>query len=357
MKITRAMCRLARCVPDNHAGLGAWLLLLVLLPGVASAAGYLGPVDVVASKDGRQLFVAEQDARKVAVVDLAAQKVVRSVDVPSPPVSLALSPDGAMLYVACAAPKSTICAIETAAGKVARTFPAGHTAGGLAVTPDGTRLYVCNRFDNNITVISLPEGKQIAQVAAVREPTAAAVTPDGKTVFVANHLPLDRSDSYDVAAVVTVIDTATNQSSTIRLLNGSTGLRDVCVSPDGKYVYVTHLLARYQMPTTQLERGWMNTNALSIIDAAERKLINTVLLDNVDLGAANPWAVTTNADGSLICVTHAGTRKAGIAARKTGKRPRPAGLVFQHHQGRRAQRSGLSGGPQTPHLAARRRPL
>ena len=67
-------------------------------------------------------------------------------------------------------------------------------------------------------------------------------------------------------------------------------MRGICVSPDGKYAYVVHILARYQMPTTQLERGWMNTNAMSIIDVAAKKLINTVLLDDIDLGAANPGA-------------------------------------------------------------------
>jgi mono/diheme cytochrome c family protein len=89
-------------------------------------------------------------------------------------------------------------------------------------------------------------------------------------------------------------------------------VRGLCLSPDGKYVYVVHVLARYQMPTTQLERGWMNTNALSILDAAARKLINTVLLDDVDLGAANPWGVTTSGDGKTIFVTHAGTNELSV---------------------------------------------
>jgi mono/diheme cytochrome c family protein len=75
---------------------------------------------------------------------------------------------------------------------------------------------------------------------------------------------------------------------------------------------VVHILARYQMPTTQLERGWMNTNALSIIDAAAKKLVNTVLLDDVDLGAANPWGVATTADGKHVCVTHAGTHELSV---------------------------------------------
>ena len=58
------------------------------------------------------------------------------------------------------------------------------------------------------------------------------------------------------------------------------GVNGVCVSPDGRYAYVTHILGRYQLPTTQLERGWMNTNALSVIDVATQKLVNTVLIDD-----------------------------------------------------------------------------
>jgi DNA-binding beta-propeller fold protein YncE len=38
-------------------------------------------------------------------------------------------------------------------------------------------------------------------------------------------------------------------------------------------------------------------------------LINTVLLDDIDLGAANPHAVTTTADGKTILVSHAGTHE------------------------------------------------
>jgi hypothetical protein len=89
-------------------------------------------------------------------------------------------------------------------------------------------------------------------------------------------------------------------------------MRGICVSPDGKYAYAVHLLSRYQLPTTQLERGWMNTNALSIIDVAECKLLNTVLLDEVDLGAANPWGVACTADGASICVTHSGTHELSV---------------------------------------------
>jgi DNA-binding beta-propeller fold protein YncE len=287
-------------------------LLLAAMASRASSAEYLGPTVVVAAKDGKTLFVANLDAKQVAFVDPAAGKVTKTVAVPAPPSGMLLSPDGATLYVACAAPKSTIVAIDVASGDIKASIPAGHTATGMAIDSTGKRLWVGNRFNNSVASIDLEAKKETASVAVIREPIALVATPDDKTIFVANHLPNDRADSYDVAAVVSMIDTASNQVQHVRLPNGSTGVRGIGISPNGKHVYVTHLLSRYQMPTTQLERGWMNTNALSIFDAAERKYINTVLLDNVDLGAANPWGVASTADGATLCVAHAGTQELSI---------------------------------------------
>ncbi|MGA2254906.1 MAG: beta-propeller fold lactonase family protein [Thermoguttaceae bacterium] len=270
---------------------------------------YLGPDAIAASRDGKTLFIALADAHKLAFFDVAGNKVTRTIALPAAPTALALSPDGKRLYITCAAVKSTVAVIETAEGKIVDSIPVGHTAHGVAVTPDGNRLYVCNRFNNDVSVIETAGDKQIARVAVTREPYAAVATPDGKTVFVVNQLPLDRADSYDVAAGVSAIDTASNQATTIRLPNGSSSVRGICVSPDGRYVYVVHVLSHFELPATQLERGWVNTNAMSIIDAPARRLFNTVLLDDVDLGAALPWGVTTSGDGKAIFVTHGSTHE------------------------------------------------
>ena len=287
-------------------------VILSTVAWAAEGAAYLGPKAVVASKDGQSLYVLNADAKQIAVVDVAGSKVIRSIALPAEPTGLALSPDGATLYVTCAAPQGSVCLVDPNSGNLGATIAVGHWAIGPAVSPDGKRLYVCNRFNNDVSVIDLEAKKEIARVPAIREPYAAAVTPDGKSVFVINHLPIDRADAYDVASEVTAIDTATHATTNIRLPNGSGGMRGICISPDGKYAFATHLLARYQMPTTQLERGWMNTNALSVIDTEAKKLVNTVLLDDVDLGAANPWGVACTADGKTICVSHAGTHEVSV---------------------------------------------
>ena len=289
-------------------------LLLALIPVRSMAAGpeWLGPTTVTASRDGRRLLVACTDARTITVVDTALGKPVQSIELPAEPTGAVLSPDGKMLYVTCAAPKSVVCVIRTDSGRVLDSIPVGHTAVGPAITPDGSQLFVCNRFDNDVSVIDLAARREIARVAAVREPIAAAVAPDGKSVYVVNHLPAGRADRFDTASVVTVIDTATRATRSIRLPNGSTNARGVCVSPNGKYVFVVHTLARYSLPVTQLDRGWVNTSALTVIDAAAGKRLNVVLLDEVDLGAANPWDVATAAGGEVLIVSHSGTHELSL---------------------------------------------
>jgi len=285
---------------------------------LAAEAGkeYLSPLVLVADNEGKKLYVAEATANQIAVFDIAAGKVKKVIPLPDPPSGLALAPSGQILYVTGAVPDGRIHVVNLKTGGIHSILTGGHTPNAPVVSPDGETLYVCNQFNNNVTVIDLESDKELAKVPVPREPIAAAVTPDGKLLFVANLLPAGPADADYVAAEVSIIDTNENKvAANIQLPNGSTGLRGICISPDGEYAYVTHVLARYQLPTTQLERGWMNTNALSIIDVSKRKLFNTVILDDVDLGAANPWGVACTDDGSYICVTHAGTHEVSVIDR------------------------------------------
>jgi len=293
-----------------------WILLVLLLQATTSMAaagtddGYLSPLDVIADSTGKTLYVAEATAGQVAVFDVASGEVTKTISLPTVIGGLALAGDGSRLYATGAVPDGRVFVIDLSAGTVVKEIPVGHTPGALVLSPDAKTLYVCNRFNNSVSAIDLASGVETDQIAVPREPVALAITADGKTLFVANHLPAGVADGSYAAAEVSVIDTATREVvQSIQLPNGSMGLHDVAIAPDGKYAYATHILARYQLPTTQLERGWMNTNALTIIDVAGRKRVNTVLLDDIDQGAANPWSVACTADGKHLCVTISGTHE------------------------------------------------
>lgn len=297
----------------------------VLLAVIASAAGViamaqksvsqrpLSPAALAVAPNGKSLFVACATGRQVIELDLASRKIVRKLAVPGEPSGLALSSDGARLYVTCAAPASVVAVVDVAGGRVLETIRAGHTATSPVLSPNGELLFVCNRFNNDVGVIDLNDRKQVRRIRVEREPVSEALTRDGKLLLVANHLHNGRADVDRVAAAVSVVDPyAGKVVKTLRLPNGSGELQKIQVSPDGKYAVVTHVLARHQVPTSQVDRGWIHTNAISIIDIAKLSLVNTVLLDGPFNGAANPWGVAWSLDGRQLVATHAGAHEVSI---------------------------------------------
>ena len=277
-----------------------------------AAKDHISPIDIVAAKDGKTVYVAGHTAGKVAIMDAVKGKT-ELAPVPGRPTGLALSSDGKSLYVTVEGPAGGVHVLDAKKGKLSRSLTSGHTPMSPVFSPDGETLYICNRFNNDVSVIKLKGEEAPVRIPVLREPIAAAITPDGKYLFVANHLPIGSAHSAYVASSISVIDTTLGKvTETIKLPNGSTSLRGLCISPDGKYVYVTHILGRYHMPTTQLDRGWMNTNAMTIIDTATLKALNTVLLDDTDLGSANPWGVTCTADGKYVCVAISGTHELSV---------------------------------------------
>lgn len=272
-------------------------------------AAYKGPIAIAATNNADTIYVVNADANEVAVINSADNSVVKIFKVGEKPTGLALNPDETMLFLTCGGARGLVQVLDPKTGEKIKEIKVGHTPGAPVVTPDGKRLYICNRFNATIVEYSLPGLEEVRKIKTIREPVAAAVTPNGKTLFVINHLPNDPSDSFDVAAEVAAVDIESGKLEHIRLPNGSGSLQDLVISPDGKYVFITEILARYQMPTTMVERGWMNTNGISIIDAENLKFVNTVLIDDVDRGAANPWGIDISPDGKTLYVALSGTNQ------------------------------------------------
>ena len=232
---------------------------------------------------------------------------------PESPSGLALSADNRRLYVTCAAPESKVCIVDLVGRKIISTIPVGHTAMSPVISPDGKTLYDCNQFNNSISVIDLPAKKELRRIAVLREPEAADITKDGKYLLVANHLPAGRADAENVAAVVSVIDVAKRKEvKELHLPNGSTDLKDIRISPDGKYAILTHTIGNFNAATFEVRYGWINVNAMTIIDLGRMEPVRTLLLDSRNNGAANPWGIAWSSDSAKVVVTHAGTHEVSV---------------------------------------------
>lgn len=269
-----------------------------------SVRGPAAPVDVKVY--GKLAAVLGHESRRLELVNPVSGEVVKSIRLSRKPNGMVI--DGSTAYVATGGPGGGVEVVDLESGTLKGDYPAGHTP--MSPVVRGSRLYVACRFDSCIVEMDASTGKILNTWPASREPVALAVSPDGRKIWAANHLPAGVADGDATAAALTLVEDG--KTTHFPLSNGTQGVRGMAASPDGRYLAVAHVLSRYQVPTTQLDRGWMNTNAVTIIDTEHPDKPHPVLLDDPDAGAANPWGVLFSADGSRLLVTHAGTHELSV---------------------------------------------
>ena len=226
-----------------------------------------------------------------------------------------LLPDGDKVYVTTFEKTGRLQVLSLESGRVEAAIPTGSGACHPMFGPDKKHIYVCNQFQNTISEIDPINRTVVRSVNVLREPKSAQFSKDGKYLFVTNYLPSQRADLDYVAACVSVIrmDDFTKVKD-IKLANGSNALRGICITPDGKYIYVSHNLGRFTVPTSQLQQGWMNTSAFSIIDVEKQEFLGAIVVDEPERGAAGIWSIACN-DESLF-ITHSGTHEISVIDHK-----------------------------------------
>ncbi len=286
----------------------------------AVRSDYVSPEFAAVSKLDSSVFITGATAQRIVNIspDGSAVRMWRvesafAENLPLNPTGIASANDGGV-YVTCGVQSGELQKYSHL-GQRKGAVRVGHSPVSPVVTVDGKTAYVLNRFANKVSVVDLDSMRVVDSVPVLREPFAAAFGANERYLFVANMLPYCAATNSVVAAAVSVIDVKKRKAKHVLLANGSTGVRGLCASPDGKSIYVTHTMGRFQLPTTQLERGWMNTAALSVFDGETGDYVNTVLLDDSNRGAANPWGVAVTADGKQLVIAHAGSDEISVIDR------------------------------------------
>jgi YVTN family beta-propeller protein len=279
---------------------------------VATGADTHSALDIGFAPDGKTLAVTDATTPSVVLIDPVKRTILSTVKLAGAPTGLVWAADGKHLFTA-ESGTSRIAEVDPAKGAVSRRFTTGRYPRGLAMVPKRQWLLAADWGLDRLTVIDLVTGTTKANIPVGRQPTAVAITPDEALAFVSNLLPATSSTAPDTATEVSVIDLNTLQAKpAIRLPLGSTNARGIAISGDGRSAYIVHTLGRFNLPTTQLDRGWVNTNALTLIDVASSKVIATVLLDQVMDGAADPWGVALDPSGLRLFISLAGVHQLAV---------------------------------------------
>ena len=164
------------------------------------------PRGIKLSRDGKLLYVAlsgsprggpgvdesklppgDRTADGVGVVDLASHKLLRTLESGQDPESFDLSRDGKTLYVS-NEETAEMSVLDLASGKVKHKVAVGHEPEGVTLRPDGKAVYVTSETDNEITAVDTRKLKVLGQSPPARAragssspPTARRRSPAART--------------------------------------------------------------------------------------------------------------------------------------------------------------------------------
>ena len=255
-----------------------------------------------------EMFLTEKGVKRVDIFSPDG-KLLHSYPMDEIPTGILVDGDKAYVTTFEETGKLQILLLES--GRIEAAIPTGSGACHPMFGPDKKAIYVCNQFDNSVSEVDPVNHKVLRKVKVLREPKSAVFSKDGKYMYVTNFLPAQRADLDYVAACVSVIEMdGFTKVKDIKLANGSNALRGICITPDGKYVYVSHNLGRFAVPTSQLQQGWMNTSAFSIIDTEKQEFVGAVVVDEPERGAAGIWSI--DCDNDHIYISHSGTHEVSV---------------------------------------------
>lgn len=179
---------------DWHAGRARLRDSLVLAPKHPNSAGKRYPAGLAPSPDQRMLYVAENLADSLAVVELASGRVVQRLATERYPYGVAIAPNGTVYVSAWGG--HTVSAFEPRPDgtlmDAGRLRVARHPSA-LLLSADGSRLYVASGSTDRVAVVDTRTRQVIGELldpppsgpAEGSTPNALALSADGRRLFVA----------------------------------------------------------------------------------------------------------------------------------------------------------------------------
>jgi len=268
---------------------------------------YRSPQFILLSPDGDRAFVVNYTANSVSVIGVRERKVVGEIPVSARPSQAAFSRDGRLLFVSCTwgdvgGAGGLIDVIDVGLGRVVRSIKAGDEPCGLVASADGRRLFVTNVISCDVSIIDIESGRTLFAVPVGFQPRFAAETPDASRLIVSNGL----------SPWLSVVDTRAGREIERYDLGRGSMMRQIACTADGRWAIVANLVSHTEVPTVQMERGWINSNGFSVVDLADHGRRVTLLLDRLLSGATNPTAVVLSPDNRRLYVSLAGIHEVAI---------------------------------------------
>jgi YVTN family beta-propeller protein len=220
-----------------------------------------GPLGIASSPVYNQIFVANSLSDDISVIDGTTNQEIRRIDVGAYPCEVAVTPDGEYVLVTNKS-DNTVSVVQVGTYTVTNTISVGSGPAGIIVLPDGSEAYVSNSEANTVSVIDLTSMSVVKTIFVSSGPLPLAVSHDGSKVYVANRF----------ANTVSIIDVASQKVETT--ISVGEYPVNLAIASEGEYSGFLYVL------------NYSDSN-MSIIDTNTHSVVDqTVSLGNYPVGLA-----------------------------------------------------------------------
>lgn len=266
---------------------------------------YYSPFNLAVSSNGKRLYVIAQEADALLVVDSENNKVLHKIDVGIYPHSVILNKEGKLAYVSNQW-SDNVSVIDLTSSKVIDTLKTGNGPAGLALSANGQFLYAVNTFSSSLSVINLSDKKETKRLDTGNNPTGTALSPNGKMLYVtsrrANNAPYGEPLNSDM----TLVNDSTQKVMERKSIESAYIMENIAFTPSGDLAIMTLIRPKNLVPAVQVERGWMNTHGIGIIEQKEGGRVVQLLIDEPNTYYPDPFDIVISPDGKTAFVSSSG---------------------------------------------------
>jgi YVTN family beta-propeller protein len=263
------------------------------------------PYTVIINAAGTLAYVTNSGGTTITIINIATNTVIGTIGGFDGPSGMAISPDGTTAYVNNYGSSSgvgsgngtTVSVVNLNTNTIIDTITVGLAPASLAITPDGAFVYVINYVDGNpgtgtISIIQTSNNTVVGTIPGFSGPFAIAIAPNGKRAYITN---FGSNNFAPVGTTVSVVNLKTNTiTATITLGTQPSG---IAITNDSRFVYVSNYNTLYLGPNfTDLTPG---IGTINIIDAC-----TNCVLPFVFVVGSSPDAIALSHNGCRAYVTN-----------------------------------------------------
>jgi YVTN family beta-propeller protein len=138
------------------------------------------------SRDGKRLFVSNEDSARATVLDTGTAAIVGTIPTGHEPEGVRVSPNGKWLLIT-SETDSTVSIIDSSSLKVLKTVHVGVRPRDAAFTSDSRTAYVSGEGDASLSRVPIPSGEPVTRVLQLSQkarPMGVVFDPARKRIYV-----------------------------------------------------------------------------------------------------------------------------------------------------------------------------